>query len=173
MEEGKWEKDKTPYLIFECKKCKQYLYVKTTQKWKKCLRCGRNHVVSNILNSGEIVNGMTAAVEIVKKKQNEFGKKELGSTPEFRTHGDFTITIKKLDDRTLVDEKSSKETSSQFRKILTEISLTYKKFPLYTIEIMAEDFGIPSSKLKHLTKRFLKKGILVQVDDSYYTVKQE
>jgi hypothetical protein len=172
MEEARWKKDKTPYLIFECKNCRQFHYVKTTQKGKKCLRCGHNHSVSHILNSGEIVNGMTAAVEMVKKKQDEFGRKEIGSTPEFRAYGDFKITVNKLEDITIVDEKSSKETISQFRKMLAEISLTYKKFPLYVIEIMAENYGISSSKLKHLIKRFQKKGVLVQVDGSYYIVKK-
>ena len=173
MEEGRWKKDATAYLIFECKKCKQYLYVITTQKRKKCLRCGRNHIVSNILISGEIVNGMTAAVEKVKIRQDEFGKKELGETPEFRAYGDFTVAVKKSNDLILKDEESSKKISSQFKKMLREISSTYNKFPLYIIEVMAENYGIPSSELKHLTKRFQKKGILIQLDDYFYIIKLE
>ena len=89
MEEATFKKDENPYLIFECTKCKQFMYVKTTQKGKKCLRCGRTHTVSKIINSGEIVNGMTTAVEEVKKKQNEFGISALGHTPELRAFGDF------------------------------------------------------------------------------------
>ena len=138
MEEAKWKKDETPYLIFECAKCKQFLYVKTTQKGKKCLRCGRIHIVSNILNSGKIVNGMTAAVEIVKIRQDEFGKKELGHTPEFRAFGDFTVAVKKSKYITTSNEESSKKTTSQFKEMLKEISFSYKKFPLYIIEIIAE-----------------------------------
>ena len=171
MEDATWKKDETPYLIFECAKCRQYLYVKTTQKGKKCLRCGRNHTVSKILNSGEIVNGMTAAVETVKKQQDEFGKKELGHTPQFRAFGDFTVAIKKSKGITENNEESNEETTSQFKKMLKEIASTYKKFPLYIIEIMAENYGIPTSKLKRLTKSFQKKGILVQLDDYSYTVK--
>lgn len=171
MEEATWKKDETSYLIFECAKCKQYLYVKTTQKGKKCLRCGRNHRVSNILSSGEIVYGMTAAVEMVKRRQNELGKKELGHTPEFRAFGDFTVAVKKSNEITLNDEEFSEETTTQFKKILKEVSLTYKKFPLYIIEIMAEIYGIPASELKNLTKTFQKKGILIRLDDYSYTVK--
>ncbi len=94
MEEVGWRKDENPYLIFTCSKCTQYLYVKTTQKSKKCLRCGRQHKVSSIINSGEIVKGMTKAVEMVKTRQNELAVEELGAKPEFRAGDDFTIMKK-------------------------------------------------------------------------------
>jgi len=81
MEEGALKKDQNPYLLFACSKCKQYLYVKTTQKTKKCLRCGRQHKVSSIINSGEIVRGITKAVEMVQFRQNELAIIELGTTP--------------------------------------------------------------------------------------------
>jgi len=171
VEEATWKKDETPYLIFECAKCKQYLYVKTTQKGKKCLRCGRNHTVSNILNSGEIVSGMTAAVETVKKRQDEFGKKELGHTPQFRAFGDFAVAVKKSKNLSVVDDESSEETARKFNKMLKEISSNYKDFPLYTIEIMADRYGIFNSELKKLIKTFQKKGILVRLDNYSYTVK--
>ncbi|MFW9873345.1 MAG: DUF1922 domain-containing protein [Candidatus Thorarchaeota archaeon] len=170
MEEATWKKDDTPYLIFQCVNCKQYQYVKTTQKGKKCLRCGRNHSISRILNNGEIVNGMTAAVEMVKKRQIEFGKKELGYSPEFRAFGDFTVTVKNSEKRRVMEKEDSEEMSVKFKRMLQEIYSTYKKFPLYIIEIMAEDYGISDAKLKYLTKRFQKKGILVQIDDYSYTV---
>ncbi|MHA1292432.1 MAG: hypothetical protein ACTSQJ_07175, partial [Promethearchaeota archaeon] len=62
MEEIRWKRDKTPYLIFNCNKCKQYLYVKTIKKKKKCLRCGFVHKVKNIKYSKNIVYGLTSAV---------------------------------------------------------------------------------------------------------------
>ena len=170
MEDATWKKDETPYLIFECAKCKQYLYVKTTQKGKKCLRCGRTHTVSTIINTGEIVNGITAAVEMVKIRQDEFGKKELGHTPEFRAFGDFKAATQKSKNIFVDDDESIEETTRQFRKMLSEISAMYKKFPIYIIEIMAENYGIPIVELKNLTKSFQKKGILVRLDDYSYTV---
>ena len=91
MEEAGWKKDEKPYLIFTCSKCKQYLYVKTLQKTKKCLRCGRQHKVSSIINSGEIVKGITKAVEMVKTLQNELVIKEIGNTPELRAIDDYTV----------------------------------------------------------------------------------
>ncbi|MFW9880565.1 MAG: hypothetical protein ACFFG0_46445 [Candidatus Thorarchaeota archaeon] len=158
-------------MIFQCVNCKQYQYVKTTQKGKKCLRCGWNHSISRILNSGEIVNGITAAVEMVKKRQDEFGKKELGYSPEFRAFGDFTVAVKNSEVRRVGEEEDSEEMHIKFKRMLQEIYSTYKKFPLYIIEIMAENYGILDAELKYLIKRFQKKGFLVQVDDESYTVK--
>jgi len=62
-------------------KCKQYLYVKTSQKAKRCLRCGQYHKISSIINSGEIVKGLSEAVDAVKTRQNELAIKELGNVP--------------------------------------------------------------------------------------------
>ena len=86
MEDVGFKKNETPYLVFACKKCKEFSYVKTIQKTKKCLRCGKTHQVRDILNKGEVVNGMTEAVNAVKRKQNEI------AIPEFRSGGDFVIT---------------------------------------------------------------------------------
>ena len=44
------------------------MYAKTTQKTKKCLRCGCSHKVSTVINSGVIVKRMTEAVNMVKYK---------------------------------------------------------------------------------------------------------
>ena len=93
LEEVAWKKDETPYLVFSCTKCNGFTYVKNTQKKKKCPRCGRVHVVSNISNRGEIINGISAAVDRVKEKQHELAIKELGSSPEFRSLNDFKITL--------------------------------------------------------------------------------
>ena len=90
MEEIAFKKDESPYLVFTCKKCRQYSYVKTTQKTKKCLRCGRTHQVKDILSLGEIIYGMTAAVEVVKQKQTEL------AIPEFRSEGDFVVITNKF-----------------------------------------------------------------------------
>ena len=171
MEEPTFKKDNTPYLIFECAKCKQYLYVKTTQKRKKCLRCGHTQSISTIINNGEIVNGMTAAVDLVKRRQNEFAKKELGHIPEFRAYGDFKVATQKSKNLFIHNKDFSEETSSKFKELLNDISSTYKKFPLYLIEIIAENYGIAISELKDLIKTFQKQGILVPVDSFSFIVK--
>ncbi len=172
MEESALKKDKTPYLIFACNKCQQYFYVKTTQKTKKCLRCGRSHQVKHILNEGQIVYGMTQAVNTVKQKQNEL------AVPEFRSHGDFVITTNKISNNTNIIPPSAKkikdktESIIKFKRLLGELSNLYEKFPVYMIEIMAENSGISSQELPHLIKTFKKRGylILLKEEDFYYKI---
>lgn len=177
MEEITFKKDETPYLIFTCSKCSQYSYVKTTQKTKKCLRCGRTHQVKDILGLGEIVYGMTVAVDTVKQKRTEL------ATPEFRSEGDFVVATNKFPSRTPVKKSKSKVLSDknndknvnldfkeQFSEVLLELSKLYGKFPKYMLEIMADNYGIPAVELKLLIKSFKKLGILTVLknEDFYY-----
>jgi len=175
MEETAFKKDETPYLVFTCKRCRQYSYVKTTQKTKKCLRCGRTHQVKDVLGLGEIIYGMTAAVDTVKQKQTEL------ATPEFRSEGDFVVAINRFPTRTPVKKSKKKVLSDKdsdknidlkerFSEILLELSKLYAKFPKYLLEIMAENYGIPALELKLLIKSFKKQGILTVLknEDFYY-----
>ena len=175
VEETAFKKDRTPYLIFACKKCQQFLYVKTTQKTKKCLRCGRSHQVKNVLNEGEIMSGMTLAVNTVKGKQNEL------AIPEFRSQNDFIIDTKSIQNNSLTFAYSKKENSDEpdnrlkFKTLLLNLSKLYSKFPAYMIELMAEDTGIPNQELLRLIKKFKKKGFLIPIKDElfYYKIAQE
>ena len=170
MEEVGFKKDETPYIIFTCSKCKQFMYVKTTQKTKKCLRCGRHHKVTANINSREIVNGMTEAVNRVKQRQAEFGLKERGNIPEFRTTGDFKLSLKIKSKTVKVKKKVDIEEDlfDNFNRLLLEISRLYRKFPYYIIELMAEDYNIPHNEIKILFDNFLRKGILIIVDSGLY-----
>jgi len=169
MEKAEWKKDETSYLIFRCNKCKRYLYVKTTQKSKKCLQCGHMHKVSTILKSGEIINGLTDAIKTVKEKQNELALKEVGSRLEFRGSQDFSIVRRKKIKKLQLNNENGYE--EKFKKMLIEISKTYKEFPYYIIEVMAENYGIPNSELKMLTRYFLKEGFLIRLDNYLYSIK--
>ena len=182
MEEIAFKKDESPYLVFTCKKCRQYSYVKTTQKTKKCLRCGRTHQVKDILGFGEVVYGMTAAVETVKQKQTEL------SIPEFRSEGDFVVATNKFPTRTPVKKSKSKDLLDKdknknkdsdkindmdfierFCEVLLELSKLYGKFPKYVIEIMADNYGIPAVELKLLINNFKKQGVLtVLKNENFY-----
>jgi len=177
MEETAFKKDETPYLVFTCKKCRQYSYVKTAQKTKKCLRCGRTHQVKDILGLGEIVYGMTEAVNTVKRKQTEL------AIPEFRSEGDFVVATNKFPTRTPVkkskrkvlseidsDKNINSDLKEQFSEILLELSKLYGKFPKYMLEIMAENYGIPAKELKLLIRSFKKQGVLTVLknEDFYY-----
>ncbi len=174
MEEIAWKTDETPYVVFQCAKCKQYTYTKTTRKTKKCTRCGRSHTVCKIMNSGEIVNGISTAVELVKKKQDEFAIKELGTSPEFRTVNDFKIAKshedKKIESEIIVKVGNEEQYYSKFKHMLIELSTMYPKFPFYILEMMAENYNIPSSEVKLLANNFQKQGLLIRLDENLYHV---
>ena len=46
--------------------------------------------------------------------------------------------------------------SADFTRVLSELSNTYRKFPFYLIEIMAEDYNIPHNEIKILFDNFLR-----------------
>ena len=174
MEDIEFKKDETPYLIFACKKCQQYSYVKTVQKTKKCLRCGRTHQVREILEGGEIVNGMTEAVNTVKSKQNEL------ATPEFRSGSDFVVGTNRVarpkNKRKVVKDEENQEVDyvEKFNEMLLELSNLYTQFPKYMIEIMAEDYQIPAIELETLVRSAKKSGTLIKNGDNdlYYKHKK-
>jgi len=174
MEEVGFKKDETPYILFACSKCRQFMYVKTTQKTKKCLRCGRSHKVDSINKSSEIVKGMTEAVSMVKQKQAEFGLKESGDFPELRAKGDFKSSNKIKFSTAQIKENLkenldiSEDYSADFSRMLSEISNAYKKFPYYIVEIMAKDYNIPETELKILFQNFITNGILNQAEGNLY-----
>ena len=167
MEDTKWKKDETPYMVFACTKCRQYSYAKTSQKSKKCVRCGYTHQVSKIIDGVEIVNGISNAVELVKKKQNDFALKKLGSEPDFRTLGDFKIFKKVKDKKKTISTYSIDNYYEKFKQILCNLSARYNSFPYYMIEIMAENYGIPKSEIKLLIRKLRKQGFLIQLNDDY------
>ncbi len=171
MEEVGWKRDETPYIVFGCKKCNQFMYVKETQKRKKCLWCGRSHKVSDIKNNGEIVNGMTNAVKTVKERQNDLAIKELGTLPEFKSLNDFRITknIKRIS-KAIANCIVENDYLYKFKKMLIELSEMYSEFPFYIIEMMAEEYGIPDSEVKLMTPMFVKQGILIRLNNNSYKI---
>jgi len=170
MEDAEWKRDETPYLVFACHKCHQYSYVKTTQKTKKCLRCGHAHKVENLLNKAEIVNGMTSAVNRVKHLQSEFSHQELKGEPDFTSEGEFKIVSSNERNGSILPLKNDDEDEQLFDSfilMLRDLSKMYSTFPKYIIEIMAEDKNIPQSEISNLIKRALKDGHLKSHNGNY------
>jgi hypothetical protein len=174
MEDIAFKKDETPYLIFACKKCGGFFYVKTVQEVKKCLRCGRTHQVRDILKNGEVVSGMTEAVNNVKRKQNEL------ATPEFRSGSDFVVATHsaarpKSMKNALESKNQEIDYTPKFKEMLFDLSRLYKRFPEYMLEIMAEDYQIPQIELKTLIKNAKKTGTLIKNGDTdmYYRHKKK
>ena len=175
MEINRLKKDENPYIIFTCFKCHQYLYVKTSQKTKKCLRCGHNHKVKSLINLGEIQIGLTNAIEAVKKKQNELAIKELKREPDLRTINDFCLT--KASEPIVKSSKKLKkseneiEYSEKFRSLLVKLSKMYEKFPSYMISMLFDEYKIPISELKILTNKFRRQGFLIALKNDYYKIR--
>lgn len=168
MEDVEWKRDETPYIIFACRKCKQFMYVKQTQKTKKCLRCRRSHKVSDISNSGEIVNGMTLAVETVKERQHELAIREIGTAPGFSSFGDFKIHNSSGAKRRKVETPEEENNyMPQFKEMLIDLVDLYIKAPYFAFEVFAENYNIPESEFKILFHFFQKKGIIIKDNQDY------
>ena len=166
MEHKHWEKDTTPYLVFACTKCKQYCYVKTTQKTKKCLRCGRMHQVKNILTQGTIVKGMSAAVQHVKELQNALGD------AQFMAHTEFSPISRETPEIQNKLNIKKEEYQDRFLRLLHDLSAIHAQFPLYMIEVMASDYHIPLHELTILIRNALtnKKLVSVKKKSHYYSL---
>jgi len=59
--------------------------------------------------------------------------------------------------------------SERFLEMLQFLQLTYRKFPKFMIEIMAENYGIPLKEIKPLMIKFRKEGILLILKEEGYT----
>ncbi len=150
------------------------MYVKKTQKTKKCLRCGRSHIVSQIKSVGEIVEGITNAVKKVKQKQNELAINELGNDPDLRSTGDFIISNKEFTEFSIkVNEIQKDIYVNSFKKMLLELTISYNEFPSYILKIMADNYNIPNKELKVLIRNFQKQGVLIRLPNYSYKINQE
>ena len=177
MEKGKWKRDETPYLIFQCSKCQQYSYVKTTQKTKKCLRCNRTHQVQHLLAKGEIVKGMTAAVERVIILQNKLSRNNLSRNPDLVSEKGFSLPQKdgftsgseipneyNVNDDDIEIENDFYPT---FLGMLHMLSAIHKKFPRYLIDIMAEEKCVPLSLIPTLVRKAIREKKLKKLNDLF------
>jgi transcription elongation factor Elf1 len=163
---GVFKKDEKPYLIFTCSKCGQYSYVKLTQKSKKCLRCGRIHQVSKIKKSGEIINGISAAVEMVKKRQNELAIETLGGDPDLLT----TQSFKKVKEPSFTTYKEGEESNKyeKFKRSLIKKTNRFSEFPKYVIDLIAEEIALSEPEKRKYIGLLTKEGILISIKNDFY-----
>jgi hypothetical protein len=160
MEHPKWEKDMTPYLVFSCTKCKQYSYVKTTQKTKKCLRCGRTHQVKKILNKGQIVEGITSAMNKLKELQNKI------NGASFQVDYEFKVVAKSVS----VPKHIEKSLEEKFSLLLDTLSSQYHHFPKYMIQLLASEYHISKEEIPLLIRKSIREGKLSKDKLDYYRV---
>ncbi len=171
MNDLQWKKDENPYLVFSCNKCKQFSYVKIDKLRRKCGRCNRINYLKNII--GEVVKGITAAKDLVIKKQNEIAYKEYGGKPTFQTNSSFIIRPKKshpeISNSIKLNIKSEKNYEIEFEALLQKLLKNgYKKVPNYLFEM--EMSGIPKEFLMPLMKSFSFKGVLKELKNNYFEI---
>ena len=59
--------------------------------------------------------------------------------------------------------------SHKFLEALEYLHSTYRKFPKFMIEIIAEEYGIPNTEVKELINTYTKNGILkIQRSEGFY-----
>jgi hypothetical protein len=173
MEEARWKKDETSYFLFTCEKCGRWLYVKTTQKNKKCLNCRRTHVVNSIKKRAEIVKGITPAARRVKELQHDLAREERGRLPDLRSENDFNPVIMTSNQHS-INRNFSKQCNSAidkstvFYRALLEVK--FQSFPFYIIEMIAEELEIPKSELKILMRELIKGKVLIPLPNQYFKV---
>jgi len=150
------QKSPTEYIVFQCTKCSQYTYAKTSQKGKKCPRCGRNHVVAHL--EGEIVEGPTNAMKLVKQIQNDThrlaifkrSKRSIKFQPKKQLEGTSFLTAVSQD--------------PQLTKLLGKIVewqqneniLLQEGFPEYVLEYIAQEIEPNSKRCNALIKRLVR-----------------
>lgn len=168
MTRSGFKKDQAPYLVFACSNCGQFSYVKTTQKTKKCLRCGRTHQVRTIKNA-ETVLGMTAALERVKEKQNQLALNELGKEPDLEGFNTFSIASSiaapSIPSR---EHCESEDFEGAFLNILETLTKKHGTFPKYMIELMAKQHSIPNRELEMLISRYPQLGRIKSLEKGYF-----
>ncbi len=168
------KKDSKPYIIFKCSKCKQYMYVKPTQKTKKCLRCGRTHTIQKIkrFNEIEIVEGMSAAVQRVKELQNQYAIEKLQGVLNLKGEDSFSIVVHKK--KVYLNEFETicmnKSLEKRFIDLLQDLSKKYSQFPRYMIELVAEEYNIEKKEIELLIRQFLDQKKLISLNNNYFTI---
>ena len=65
------------------------------------------------------------------------------------------------------------DNSNKFLEALQYLQSTYKKFPKFMIEIIAEEYGIPNNEVKELINFYTKNGTLkiLRREGFYYQLK--
>ncbi|TXT57110.1 MAG: hypothetical protein BAJALOKI2v1_540012 [Promethearchaeota archaeon] len=171
-----FKKDEKPYLVFPCMKCGYYTYAKLSQRGKKCFRCGRNHQITKIRNLGEIVHGMSNAVETVKEKQNELAREELGNDPEFRSKKSFRKRLTPAFESQNSENSEGSKTEGGYEKFKNKLrnkTKHFAEFPGYVIQLIAEKCGLSRQEERQYILKLREEGFLKPIGGDMYKIIRE
>ncbi|TXT65427.1 MAG: hypothetical protein BAJALOKI1v1_430018 [Promethearchaeota archaeon] len=167
------QKDKKPYIIFQCAKCRQYMYVKPAQKSKKCLRCGKMHSLQAIkeCHQVDIVYGMSNALNRVKSLQNDFALKYIKAAPALQAQYQFS-PIKKNNEANTVKKTAAQEKTKEevVRILIMDLSHQYKEFPSYMLSMVAQEHNIDQKTLDGIIRHFIREKELIATNSGYLKV---
>ncbi|MBN1801448.1 MAG: hypothetical protein JW891_08080 [Candidatus Lokiarchaeota archaeon] len=170
MKERGWKKDVTPYFVFCCFKCNNYSLVKTTQKRKKCLRCGHFHIVTQLESTSEVIKGATAARKRLIELQNSLSLKETGRLPDFSADGDYSISNSSNFDNIYSNKELTKY--DFFKMVLRKLDQRFKRFPEHVIYMLAEDHGISKEKVKRFIDICFREGFLKKTQEDLFYIQK-
>ena len=165
------QKKPAKYIVFQCTKCNQYTYAKVSQKGKKCPRCRQNHVVADL--HGEIVEGATQAMQLVKQHQNNgFPIAQFKSTNKSITLSfDDPLTGKSM----TIDHFSDSLVSKLLSRILdwqkNEQISSHEGFPEYVVEYIAREIEPDSTQRAILIRKLHKLEKITRLANGNVMVK--
>ncbi|MHA1756560.1 MAG: DUF1922 domain-containing protein [Promethearchaeota archaeon] len=188
MDHKYMKKDLSPYIIFKCPSCHNFLYFKQGKKSKTCTRCNKRFGLKPILaNKIMIVKGMTAAVNKVKVLQNQRALKELGEAPKLHATNQYQlkqtsscfITNKNSHDSISFEEKIGKnrdyeslETiTKQIKLELWKMFKMYGTLPAHVINLIFQQYNISNKERSKIINKLISDKILLPQKNNYFIVK--
>ncbi|MHA1804952.1 MAG: DUF1922 domain-containing protein [Promethearchaeota archaeon] len=188
MEHNYMKKDLSPYIIFKCPSCNNFLYFKQGKKSKTCTRCNRRFSLKTILaNKIMIVKGMSAAVNKVKVLQNQRALKELGEAPklhatnqyQLKRSSSFFIENKNSHNCISFEEKIGKNRDNESLETITkQIKLelwkmfkTHGKLPAHVINLIFQHHDISNREKNKILSKLISEKIVLPQKNNYFIMK--
>ena len=161
----------TNYIIFACSKCNQYTYAKSDQKGKKCPRCGRGHVITEV--NGEIVESLVEASNLVRKLQSNFA----GQKPrlESKSFG-FSVLNQKKSEEVVVNKKKSIEEGISYKEYLIcikNLKAIYTEMPAHIYSMFLQKKGLSEAEINQFSSVAIKENKLsyfFRKNQKYYLI---
>ncbi|MHA1725439.1 MAG: DUF1922 domain-containing protein [Promethearchaeota archaeon] len=180
MDHKYMKKDLSPYIIFKCPSCHNFLYFKQGKKSKTCTRCNRRFGLKPILaNKIMIVKGMTAAVNKVKELQNRQALKELGEAPKLHANNQYQLkrssslfieNKKKVRDDG--DQESLETLTNQIKLELWKMFKMHGKLPVYVINMIFQHHDISNRERNKIMSKLILEKILLPQKNNYFIMKE-
>lgn len=167
-------------MVFQCDKCKRYLYCKETQKEKKCPMCHHiNHILEERFRYEE--NGalfgktLTEAANEVIKRQNLYSMSKTTDFKSIKTpltlHSNSNRPTRMLNDTQLKNNPElplNRIIKSILNWQLQENIDPEVGFPKYMLNMILGQIGYTKVEIYNILNQIRKTGCLVSKKNDYY-----